>query len=105
MTYLENRYTDVPNKLLEKIGKTNFTGAEIQILIFIIRFTYGEEKESNQLSLKFISEGTGIDKRYISNSLSELIEDKVILATKIQADAGYRDIKINNNYKEWRARR
>ena len=105
MAQLESSYTDIPNKLLDRIIKTNFTGAEIQILIFIIRFTYGEDKKSNQLSLEFISEGTGIDKRYISNSLSSLTKDKVVLVTGIQADSRGKEIKINNNYEQWRARR
>lgn len=104
MATLENGYTRVANELLKMIYSTNFTATEFKILLFIIRFTYGYGKKSTDLSLTYISKGIGVSKRYVSSSLSKLIEDKVVIVVREHTDTQSRIIGINNHCEQWENR-
>ena len=97
----ENGYTPIANELLEAIYRTNFTSTELKTILFTMRYTYGFSRKEHELSLNFISKGIGISKRYISSSVSKLIEDNVLQVVREHTDTQSRIIKLNKNYNKW----
>ena len=67
---LENGYTKIANELLVAIYGTNFNATQLKIILCVIRYTYGFNRKSHELSIGFISKATGISKRYISEELN-----------------------------------
>lgn len=66
-----------------------------------MRFTYGFSRKEHKISLNFISKGIGISKRYVSSSVSKLIEDNVLNVVRQHTDTQSRVIKLNKNYSKW----
>jgi phage replication O-like protein O len=98
---LENGFTKIANELLQVVYGTDFNATQLKIILLIIRFTYGYQKKDAEISLTFISKGTGISKRYVSSELKKLIESKVILITRDHSDTESRKLKLNKCYKDW----
>ena len=98
---LENGYTRIAHELLQVVYGTDFNATQLKIILLIIRFTYGFHKKDAEISLSFISKGTGISKRYISSELKKLIDSKVVIVTKKHTDVESRRLKLNKNYYEW----
>lgn len=98
---LENGYTPIANELLEAIYKTEFTATELKIILLVARCTYGFSRKEYTLSLSYIARGIGVSKRYVSSSVSKLIEDNVLRIVKEHTDTQSRIIKINKNYETW----
>jgi DnaD/phage-associated family protein len=63
------------------------------------RCTYGFQKKEHDMSLSYISEATGLDKRNIRRELKSL-EDKKIIHQNIK-NGSYRKLSFNKNYDEW----
>lgn len=100
----EAGYTPISNELLDAIYRTNFTATELKVLLFILRYTYGFSRKECETSLTFISKGVGISKRYISSTVSKLVDDNVLVIVKEHTDIQSRVIKINKNYDNWNNR-
>lgn len=73
--------TQVPNTLLEEVYKANseFKEQEKSMLLFICRKTIGWQKDTQWLSLSYISNSTGHAKSHISKTLNGLIKKKAII--------------------------
>ncbi len=98
----EAGYTPISNELLGAIYGTDFTATELKVLLFIFRFTYGFSRKECEISLTFISKGVGISKRYISSTVSKLVDDNVLVIVKEHTDTQSRVIRINKDYEEWK---
>ncbi|NMB81592.1 MAG: replication protein, partial [Ignavibacteria bacterium] len=59
---LENGFTKIANEILEKLSQTYISANEWQVLIVILRRTYGFNKKSDWISNSQFSEATGIAK-------------------------------------------
>ena len=101
----EKGYTPLSNILLEVIYRTNFTTAELKIILFMLRYTSGYNRTEYEFSLSFISGGIGISKRFVSQCLKTLIYDNVLHVVKEYSDTHSRIIKINMNYRQWNNRK
>ena len=100
----ETGYTPISNELLDAIYGTDFTATELKVLLFIFRFTYGFSRKECEISLTFISKGVGISKRYISSTVSKLVDNNVLVIVKEHTDTQSRVIKINKDYDKWKNR-
>ena len=98
---LEDGYTRIANTLLEAIYQTKFNATQLKILLLIIRYTYGFNRKSHDLSLSFIEKATGISKRYVSSELNRLIENRVVIVYENHTNTQSRRIGLNKNYTEW----
>ncbi len=97
---LENGYTRISNELLDAIGKANFSATELEIVLCVVRFTYGFGRTSHKLSASFIAEWTKRNKRGIKECLKKLIKKNIIVV--INSKAGKTsEIGLNKNYDEW----
>jgi Bacteriophage replication protein O len=54
--FLSPRYTQVPDELFDKL-MAHLSGAELKVLLYIIRRTFGFKKDSDNISLRQICHG------------------------------------------------
>lgn len=73
----------------------------MKILLFILRFTYGFNRKTAELSNSFISNGTGIHEITVSKEVNSLLRDNVIKLYRKPSFHTSRIIGINKNYESW----
>ncbi len=98
---LEDRFTAIPNELLEAVYSAKFTVTELRTVLVVIRFTYGFRRNSAELSLSFLSSMTEIPKRTIERAITALIANKVIFSVSGGSRKDSRMLGVNKNYSEW----
>lgn len=92
----EEGFTKIPNEILDVLSFMKLTAYEYRVLLFIIRKTYGWNKETDWISLSQFSEGTGILKQNISRTLKKLERRFIIIRTS------NRHVGLQKNYYKWR---
>lgn len=79
---IENGYTKIANEILEALASHRLSGQEYQIVLFIIRKTFGFNKTCDFISMGQISKITGINRPLVSRILNKLIEKNIISVTQ-----------------------
>ncbi len=91
--YTSPNYTQVPDVLFDE-QLPDLSGAELKVLLYIMRRTFGFKKEADNISLNQIAtgivtregvaldRGTGLSKSTVQVALKSLIENRIVLATK-----------------------
>ncbi len=91
--YSSPNYTAVPDELFDE-QLADLSGAELKVLLYIIRRTFGFKKQSDNISLNQIcrgivskdgnvlDRGTGLSQQSVLNALKGLIQKNAIIATK-----------------------
>lgn len=90
-----DKYTKIPNEIMNTLMRTNFSAYQIRVLWVIWRKTYGWNKASDYISNSQLVSMTGIRKQHISRAVKELVIRNIV--TK----SGYK-IAFNENYSQWR---
>ncbi len=96
---LEDGYVRIANELIEEIARYPFRGAELRILIIIIRLTYGWRIKENVISFSKLSYLTALDERHVKRIVRRLAQDKVLIKYKIQRN---NVLGLNKDYYSWR---
>ena len=73
-----NGYTKLHNVILEKLVRFHLSGREYMIVLFIIRKTYGFQKDSDWIALVQISRETGIRIQHVSSIIKKLLNMKIL---------------------------
>jgi len=102
---LEKGYTRIANELLEAILKHPFSKRELNVVLSVIRKTYGYNgKKHDAVSSVQIASMTSIDQSHISKTINCLIE-KNVLVKKGKGRLGHgkhiKSVGINKRYKMW----
>lgn len=95
----EHGYTKIADEILEQMARIKLSPTQYRILFVVWRYTYGFNRKEHELTLGFISNATGCEKRQIQRELKGLEERRVIFQ-KITNGIG-RKIKFNKNHDEW----
>ncbi|WP_199614689.1 replication protein [Paenibacillus alkalitolerans] len=95
----EHGFTKLADEILEAMARIKLSPTQYRVLFVVWRYTYGFNRKEHPLSLKFISEATGCDKRQLQREITKLEERKVI--TQKIKNGAYRIIQFNKNYDEW----
>jgi phage replication O-like protein O len=95
---LENGYTRIANELFEAIIEYPFTCAELKMILFIIRRTYGWRTSKSFISYGSIARKLRMDIRYVKRRINKLILDKVLLKDKTEWK---NRIGLNKEYTSW----
>lgn len=103
MADLEDGYTRIANEILERMATVKLSPTQYRLLFVVWRYTYGFKRKRHELSLKFLSESTGCDKRQIQRELKDL-EDRRIITQSIDAQKR-RMIGFNKNCNDWSKQR
>jgi phage replication O-like protein O len=96
-----DQFTRISNELMEAIPMFKFNGTQLRILLVVLRYTYGFQRKSCELSLSFISNSTGAHKQQIKRELDILIQTKVLIEKSEPTFNRSRVIEFNKNYDEW----
>src|SRR5512135_3715278 len=91
--FFSPRYTQVPDELFDEL-MAHLSGAELKVLLYIIRRTFGFKKDSDNISLKQIckgiktkagevlDKGTGLSLSTVQIALKGLIEKNCVLTAR-----------------------
>jgi phage replication O-like protein O len=86
-------YTQVPDELFDEL-LADLSGAEVKVLLYIIRRTFGFKKESDAISFnqicsgitsrrgQVLDRGTGLSKSTAQIALKSLVDKNIVVATK-----------------------
>lgn len=87
---LEAGYTQVANGILETLSTAKLTGAEFQIVLFIIRNTYGKKRaKSGVFSVQKIADEVGMTYKKASRILADLLRKNVLIRDGQRGAIGY----------------
>jgi len=105
-------YTPVPDAVFDRLLK-RLSGAEIKVLFYIIRRTFGFKKQSDDISLnqicngirkktgEVLDDGTGLSQRQVIRALKVLAEMSIIHAIRNKSQIkGYEPTTYSLNFKD-----
>lgn len=98
---LEDGYTRIANELLEAVFHADFNGAQIRVLLCLIRNTYGYGRKECEFSNSFVAKGTGLNKKSVAAVVNSLQEGKVITVTQQSTYTTPKKVKLNKCIREW----
>jgi len=102
---LEKGYTRIANELFEAILKHPFSKRELNVVLSVIRKTYGYNgKKHDAVSAVQIASMTGIDRSHLSKTINDLIEKNVLVKKgkgRLSHGKHIKSIGINKRYKMW----
>ena len=97
--------TPIPDEIFDEL-MADLTGAELKVLLYICRRTFGFKKESDSISLNQISSGivtrdgrvldngTGLSKRHVQRALKVLEEKNIVRVTRKLDESGANEINV-----------
>ena len=103
--FSEPNYTPVPDDLFDVIAP-NLTEAELRVLLYIIRRTFGFKRSADAISLsqmvdgittkdgRVLDRGTGLSRRGVMNGCAGLGEKGIITVTKRLSPQGDNEINV-----------
>jgi len=90
----EDGHVDIANEIIEAMAKTYFSSYEIQVLLAILRKTYGWHKKEDWIPISQLVGMTGIYKSHISRTLKKLIQRNMIIKSGIK-------LSFQKDYEKW----
>ncbi len=96
---LEDGYTRIANEIMEALAKTRIPGEAMQILLVILRKTYGYNKKEDVISLSQFHLATGIIKPSIIRA-TKLLESMNLISKK--AKGMVTSYRFNKNLSTWK---
>jgi phage replication O-like protein O len=97
---LEDGYTKIADEILDKLAGIRVPGEAMQVLLVIIRKTYGFDKKHDWIALSQFLEITGIQKPHVRRAINKLCAMKIICVAKKGNDY-HAKYCFNKNYDEW----
>jgi len=95
----ENGYTRIANELLEALAKIRIPGEANQILMAVMRQTYGFCKKTDRISISKFIEITGLSRQSVQRGTSKLIEMNIL---RKNADGFIASYEINKHFNTWK---
>ncbi len=95
--YSRPQYTPVPDELFDE-QLPDLTGAELKVLLYIIRRTFGFKRDSDNISLnqmlhgiatkegKVLDRGTGLSKKTLLETIKSLVEKNLIITERRRSE-------------------
>lgn len=92
---LEDGYTKIANEILEAFARTPSLGSEaFQVLMLVLRRSYGFHRKDAEMTISFICKGTGLKHRSACRAVERLVSKRLIVRQESI-------VKFNKNYDEW----
>ncbi|WNO60866.1 replication protein [Rheinheimera sp. MMS21-TC3] len=95
---IENGYCKLANELLEEICKQDISGSQFQLLMAIVRCTYGYNKKADRVTNTYLAELTGLGLSAVKSGLKKLEERNIIT---IQKSGIMKLVAINKIISDW----
>lgn len=96
---LENGYVRIANEIVEKLAAAQLTGVEMQIVLIILRKTYGYSKKEDWISLGQFVQLTGRTKKGICVAIAALEEKGLIHTRRMTQKTFYSFNKDSSSWK------
>jgi len=96
----ENGYTKIANEIMDALIKYRIPGEEMQVLLCIIRESYGWNKKDATLSYGDISKKTGIKRQNVQRSIKSLYS-KLMIGVLKNDDRCKQTFVFNKDYDKW----
>jgi len=96
----EDGHIDISNEIGEALARTQISGNEWRVLWVIFRKTYGWHKKMDCISTTQFQKATGLQRRHVSRTLSNLIERHII--TK-NGDSFITSYGLQKDYTKWKS--
>lgn len=97
---VENGYTAIANEIMDELIKIRVPGEAMQILLVILRKTYGWGKKEDHISLSQFYEATGMKKPSIIRAIKQLLAIKLISVSE-KANRKGQLYEFNKDYDTW----
>lgn len=75
----ENGHTDIAHDYLERLAKACLSGAEYQVMLFVIRKTWGWNKKQDKISYGQIALGTNLHRDTIIKTVKSLVDKQLLV--------------------------
>ncbi len=98
---VEDGYTRIANELLGEMIKLKLSTYEFQILLAVIRQTYGFQKVNDYISLSQLSKLTRIPSRHCCRTLKKLRNKNLITTTQMGRGITQK-VGLQKNYENWK---
>ena len=95
---VENGYTRLANELLEALCRARLGGREMRVVLAVARLTYGYGEKEAKISLRRLSQLTGIPKEDVCKTLRRLAKKKVV---SVRKEKGRLRMGIQKDYEKW----
>lgn len=80
--HLEDGYTRINNHTLESLARVRLTSAEFNIVLTIIRKTWGFNKKSDSISISQLTKYTDLSRSTVIRVISSLVEKNMVVKKK-----------------------
>lgn len=90
----ENGFTKIANEIVEALVKVRLPPSEKDIVLFIIRKTYGYQKKEDRISLTQFEKGTDLSRPTVVKALKNLISRNMVVKAGLL-------IRFNKDYEKW----
>jgi len=91
----EDGHTQIANEILEQLALSHLSPNQWQVVIFIVRKTYGYRKKVDYMVNSQIGMGTGLSKSVVSRVLKRLDERNIIIRHK-------KNIGFQKDWEKWK---
>jgi phage replication O-like protein O len=96
----ENGYCKIANELMEALARTRIRGEETQVLLAILRKTYGFNKKSDTIPISQLQLLTGMDRSSVCRAIRGLTSKKIISSDKCATRTPSK-YSLNKDYDRW----
>lgn len=91
----ENGFAPIANEILEALARVPSLGSEaFQVLMLVIRRTYGFHKKEAEMTISFIAKGTGLKRTNVVRATDRLVSKRILVHEKSC-------LALNKNYDTW----
>lgn len=98
----ENGFTRIANELLDVILSYRCSTLQKEIILAVIRYTYGFQRKEAQLSVRFLAKYLSRSYQKVSVAVKGLIEKNVIhIVREYNCNQQARILKLNKDYDSW----
>ena len=94
----ENGYTEIANTYLEALASACLSGAEYQIMLVVIRKTWGWKKTSDTISYGQIAELANLHRQTVVKAVKSLVAKRLLLVAK---RLPVNTIELQKDYDKW----
>lgn len=101
---IEDGYTRIANELLDALFRFDFSKRQYKVVLYVIRRTYGFHKTKDIITNGEIAEATGLNRRNVISTISELVEMNVLQVEKSGVSVRGGEVSyvgINKRYTLW----
>lgn len=94
------QYTRIVNEVLEQLVKVSLLGSEYQIVLFVIRKTWGFNKKDDIISLSQFELATDLSRPTVIKTIKNLVKMKMLVKVS-SPDRQQIAYRFNKYWKEW----